>query len=352
MIRRTVLTGEVIGRIRRILFIQTAFLGDVVFSTALLRACREVFDRASITVLASPRGGGVLEGDPDVAEVIYYDKRGRQSGLGGFLEVLGEVGKRDFDLVVCPHRSFRSAIIARLTKAPYRLGFRSLPTAWAWNLGISAPAGEKRPFRKELLLLESVIGRDLPQRPSLKVGEKERREAEAVFVEAGLAGPAPVVGLIIGTVWPTKKWPVTCYRELGKTITDSGRARVVILGGAADRLEGETAAASGVVNLAGKTDLRLLPAILRQCSVIVGSDTGPLHAAMALDVRVVALFGPTSEAQFEFGPGDQCLAVNLDCRPCTPHGSRRCPVNDWRCMPEIGVERVRAAVMSALDRVQ
>jgi hypothetical protein len=57
MIRRTVLTGEVIGRIRRILFIQTAFLGDVVFSTALLRACREVFGRASITVLASPRGG-------------------------------------------------------------------------------------------------------------------------------------------------------------------------------------------------------------------------------------------------------------------------------------------------------
>jgi ADP-heptose:LPS heptosyltransferase len=69
---------------------------------------------------------------------------------------------------------------------------------------------------------------------------------------------------------------------------------------------------------------------------------------MAMAVPVVALFGPTDERQFEFGERDVCLTVELSCRPCRPHGSRRCPTGDWRCMPDIRVETVAEAVSAAL----
>jgi len=335
--------------IRKILFIQTAFLGDVVFSTALLRACRDFFPESEITVLASPRGGGILEGDADVKEVLIFDKRGEDRGLSGLLRVIGSLRERRFDLVVSPHRSLRSAVIGRLSGARLRLGFTSSATWWAWNLGTGYPEREPRPYRGEMMLLESLTGQRLPNRPCLRPSGEERAAAEELFATAGLSGEKPVVAFATGTVWPTKKWPVESYVELGRELVNSGIAGVVVIGGSDEVSEtAPLAAVPGIVNLAGKTALRQLPAVLERCTVLVAGDTGPLHAAMALGVSVVALFGPTAEGQFEFGPRDRCLVAPLACRPCRPHGSVRCPEGDWRCMPDIPVRSVRDAVAELL----
>ncbi len=336
---------------KRILFVQTAFLGDVVFSTALLRACAEFFPKAEVTLLASPRGGGILEGDAAVREVIYYDKRGNDAGMGKMLALLRRLRKERFDLVVSPHRSLRSAFIARLSGAELRLGFQSVFTRWAYNLGVSPSKGERRPYRREMELAESLCGgRRLPHRPALSPGRRQREEVRRLFTDAGLREGVPVAGLVVGTVWPTKKWPVQAYLELGRRITVSQKAQVIVLGG---RGETEEAAAfdaeEGIVNLVGRTSLRQLPAILERCGVVVAGDTGPLHAAMAMAVPVVALFGPTDERQFEFGERDVCLTVEISCRPCRPHGSRTCPTGDWRCMPDIGVAAVEKAVLAAVE---
>jgi len=221
----------------------------------------------------------------------------------------------------------------------------------AWNLGIVENAAEKRPYRREMLLLESVAGSPLPNRPRLYAAEREKAEAEELFVVSGLSGDKPVVAFVTGTVWPTKKWPIESYVELGREIVSSGLARVVVLGGSADAPgTAPFAAEPGIVNLTGKTSLRQLPAVLERCSVLVAGDTGPLHAAMALGVKVVALFGPTAENQFEFGDGDRCLVADLSCRPCRPHGSVLCPEKNWRCMPDIPVQSVREAVAELLGR--
>lgn len=340
--------AEVAG-IRRILFIQTAFLGDVVFSTALLRGCREFFPGSEITLLASPRGGGILEGDSAVKEIVYFDKRRRDRGPKGLYGVIRSLRRHGFDLVVSPHRSFRSAVIGRLSGARLRLGFRSAATWWAWNLGIPDSQVEPRPYRREMMLLESVAGRNFPNRPCLHTSVREKAEAEKLFAAAGLSGRKPVVAFATGTVWPTKKWPVESYVKLGRDIVNSGMAQVVVIGGSED-VSGTApfAVEPAIVNLTGRTSLRQLPAVLERCSVLVAGDTGPLHAAMALGVSVVALFGPTAENQFEFGSGDRCLVTHLACRPCRPHGSLRCPEENWRCMPDITVQSVKRAVTELL----
>jgi heptosyltransferase-2 len=335
---------------RKILFIQTAFLGDVVFSTALLRGVTALYPRAEVTFLASPRGGGLLQGDRDVDKIIFYDKRGAERGLGALRRLVDRIRKARFDLVVSPHRSFRSAVIARFSGAPSRLGFRSGWGRWAFNLGVPWPRGEAKPYRRELRLLEG-LGATVPSTgPSLTAGEKAREEVRRLLRGEGIAEGETLVGLVPGTVWPTKKWPVDHFVELAGRMSALPGVRVLILGGPDERAEGELfTGIEGVVNLAGRTTLAQLPALLEACDIVVAGDTGPLHAAMALGVPVVALFGPTDERQFEFETPGICLTEECACRPCRPHGSRRCPEGTWRCMPDISVGRVDAMVREVLS---
>lgn len=336
---------------RKILFVQTAFLGDVVFSTALLRGIRALFPRAEVTFLASPRGGGLLEGDGDVEEIIFYDKRGADRGLVALRRLVGRIRRDRYDLVVSPHRSFRSAVIARFSGAPSRLGFRSGWGRWAFNMGVPWPRAERKPYRRELGLLAG-LGASVPSvGPSLTAGEDAREGIRRLLGEEGIGEDETLVGLVTGTVWPTKKWPLEHFLELAERVRALSGVRLLILGGPEERAEGERfTSLEGVVNLAGRTTLSQLPALLEACSVVVAGDTGPLHAAMAVGTPVVALFGPTDEKQFEFGEGDSCLTVDLACRTCRPHGSLRCPEGDWRCMPEITVDMVEEAVMKVLSR--
>ena len=336
---------------KKILFIQTAFLGDVVFSTALLRAVAALYRGAEITLLASPRGGGILEGDSEVARVVLFDKGGAERGAAALWRLGRTLRSEKYDIVVSPHRSLRSAILARLSGAPLRVGFRDPWSRWAYNAAVPYPAGEARPYRRELSLLRGLGGDQLLGGPRLELSAERRSEGERLLESRGIAAGDTLVALVPGTVWPTKKWPLENFRELARRLTEERGVRVVVVGGPSEAEKGaRIAEIPGVVNLAGETALSGLPALLARCAVVVAGDTGPLHAAMALDVPVVALFGPTDDRQFEFGAGDACLTVPLHCRPCRPHGSADCPVGDWQCLPGIDAGRVEKAVLEALSR--
>jgi heptosyltransferase-2 len=282
---------------------------------------------------------------------VIYDKRGRERGLRPLLRLIGRLRKGKYDLVVSPHRSLRSALIARFSGAPVRLGFQSGGGGWAYNRGVSFPNREKRAYIRELKLAESLAGEVPELRPQLFPDRKSLEEVRALLARTGVEEESPLVGLVIGTVWATKKWPTERFLELGRRLGRRGDLSLVVLGGPA---EAEEAAAfreeDGFVNLVGRTTLPQLVALLSLCRAVVGVDTGPLHAAMALGVPAVALFGPTDEQQFEFPPPGACLTVDLPCRPCRPHGSRTCPVGDWRCMPEISAAAVEAAVRRIVER--
>jgi len=336
---------------KKILFIQTAFLGDVVFSTALLRAVAALYRGAEITFLASPRGGGILEGDSDVTRVVLFDKGGGERGAAALWRFGRRLRREGYDIVLSPHRSLRSAILARLSGAPVRVGFRDPWSRWAYNAAVPHTPGEPRPYRRELELLRGLGAEPKAGRPRLTVSAERRAEGERLLESRGVGAGETIVAVVPGTVWPTKKWPVENFRELARRLSGEGRVRVLVVGGPSEAEEGaRIAEVPGVVNLAGETALSGLPALLDRCTVVVAGDTGPLHAAMALDVPVVALFGPTDEKQFEFDAGDACLTLPLDCRPCRPHGSADCPAGDWQCLPGIDVERVEKAVLDALSR--
>ena len=152
------------------------------------------------------------------------------------------------------------------------------------------------------------------------------------------------IALAPGSIWGTKRWPY--YAELA-----AGLERpCVVVGGAEDRslADAIVAAAPGrAVSSAGELGLRVSAALIQRAAVLVTNDSAPLHLATAVGTPIVALFGPTVP-DFGFGPrraGDASLGLDgLVCRPCSKHGPETCPLGHHRCMRELAVETVAAAL--------
>jgi heptosyltransferase-2 len=157
------------------------------------------------------------------------------------------------------------------------------------------------------------------------------------------------VALAPGSIWGTKRWPY--FADLVSGLDKP----CVVVGGSEDAdLAGAIAAAAPgrVVSAAGALSLRVSAALIQRAAVLLTNDSAPLHLATAVGTPVVALFGPTIP-EFGFGPrraGDAALGhAGLACRPCSKHGPHRCPLGHHRCMRELTVETVAAALTEVLN---
>jgi heptosyltransferase-2 len=316
------------------LVIQTAFLGDVVLTTPLLIRLAEEY--GPVDVLVTPAAAALLRGHPAVRDVIAYDKRARDAGVRGWLRIANTLRQRDYDRVYLPHRSVRSAALAIATDSTTRIGFSDTPAAWTYSTRV------ERTGKHETERIASLAGPGPVPRPSLGLTEAERREAAEWLENAGVR--REFVALAPGSVWATKRWPY--YADLATRIPGS----IVVVGGPEDREAGEEIVSrdpARIRSAAGELPLRISAALIERASALVTNDSAPLHVAGAVGTRVVAIFGPTVPA-FGFGPLGARDAVaevhHLTCRPCSKHGPMVCPLIHHRCMKDLSVDEVMAAL--------
>ena len=324
------------GRPADTLVIQTAFLGDVVLTTPLLTALAA--RHGPVGVVATPAAAALLESHPAVATVIRYDKRGADRGLVGLWRLGHRLRALRYARVVVPHRSWRSAALALLTGAPERIGFADSPPAVTYTRRIRRPESGHEVER----LLALAEGPGIAPPVHLELTAEDRAAADAWLHARGLG--SGFVALAPGSIWGTKRWPG--YAELA-TVLDTS---IVVVGGPGDEALAETvvAAAPGRAHsAAGGLSLRASAALIARAAVLVTNDSASLHLATAVGTPIVALFGPTVTA-FGFGPrGARDRVVehaSLVCRPCSAHGPMTCPLGHHRCMRELSVESVAAAV--------
>ena len=180
-------------------------------------------------------------------------------------------------------------------------------------------------------------------------------EIEAAKKKFGLEQiTQPVFGLNPGAEYgPAKRWPVERFIAAAREIQKRTNCLWLIFGGKGDvaianQIESETQNSKlQTQNLAGKTTLRELMALLKLCRVLLTNDSGPMHVAAALGTPVVVPFGSTSPELTGPGlPGDPRHRLLKSDAPCSPCFLRECPI-DFRCMNGISVERVVEAVLSA-----
>lgn len=319
------------------LVIQTAFLGDVVLTTPLLSALAE--RHGPLDVVTTPTAAALLETHPAVAEVIRYDKRGVDRGVAGLARLGRRLRTRRYVRVYLPHGSWRSAALALLAGAAERTGFADSTAAVTYTTRVAAlPHGHQV---ERLLRLAGPLTGAVPP-VSLGLTPADRAAGERWLSERGLA--PGFLAFAPGSIWGTKRWPY--YAALAAAVDRP----IVVLGGADDTALADeilVAAPGRAHSAAGTVSLRLAAALVEQAALLVTNDSAPLHLATAVGTPVVAVFGPTVPA-FGFGPrGQRDLVVEHDrlpCRPCSSHGPRVCPLGHHRCMRELSVDQVGAAV--------
>ncbi len=152
----------------------------------------------------------------------------------------------------------------------------------------------------------------------------------------------PYAVLLPGTNWPTKRWPAERFAALARAIRERFGLEPLVAG---SPNEGFLAQQIGGTNLAGKTSLRELVALLERAQLVVANDSGPMHIASALNRPLVAIFGPTNPVRTgPFGRADSVIRLDIPCSPCY---SRRC--SHQSCLQWLGIEPVLQLARTQLE---
>ena len=334
----------------RILVVQTAFLGDVVLTTPLLRELKVAHPAAALTVATTPLGRSVLEGHPHLDAIVTFDKKGKDRGVRGLARIASALRSGRFDLAIAAQRSFRTGLLLRASGAPIRIGFAGAAGRWAYTATVAWDASRHAVHR--YLALAGKAGGDPERadpRPALAVADAAREQVRSMLREAGIGDDDRILALAPGSVWGTKRWTPEGFAAVAVRARDLGRVPVLV--GSPDEapLCREVARLAGgdVCVLAGSISVPQLVALLARADALVSNDSGPGHVASAVGTPVVAVFGPTVPA-FGYTPWGEANRIvergDLSCRPCDSHGPQVCPLGHHRCMREIPPEQVLAAL--------
>jgi len=336
---------------RHILIIQTAFLGDVILITPLIRSAREIFPDARIDVLVTPETQGILANNPHIDEVVTFDKRKNK------ILALWETGKRlrrnRYDLAITPHSSLTTAYLMRWSGIPERLGFDRW--AAARHLTLKVPHLEERglhKIRRNLHLLSVFTGREFDMQSELFPGEAMMARAEDLLARLPRPG-RPRVVICPASLWSTKCWPEEHFVTLAAGLESAG-INMIFDGGPADhdlcRRIADKAKAPGL-NICRLTSPLESAALIQRCDLVISGDSAPVHLANAVKTDVFAVNGPTDTLEtgyFPFGEGDRIFALEMDCRPCGPHGANRCPLGHHNCMKDLQPAMILEEVIARL----
>src|SRR5215468_9707168 len=321
---------------------QTSFLGDVVLTTPLIAALRQRLCPRRLAVLVRPDAASLLDGHPDIDDILVDDKRGATRGVGGVVRMARRLRGECFDLAVSPHRSLRTAIVLAAARIPRRIGFADSRGAFLYHERV--PRDRRRhDVERNLALLGPFVGPSGVPRLHLPVQAAAAARATALLPD----GAGPLVGLAPGSVWATKRWTTEGFAAVLRAMRGEG-ARVVVLGGPAERSLAEEVVrlgGGGATVLAGHTDLATLVAVIDRLALLVANDSAPMHVACARGVPVVAVFCATTPAlgYGPYGPRTAVVEADLECRPCARHGGRRCPRGTEDCMHLVPAAAVLAA---------
>ncbi len=335
---------------RRILIVLHGAIGDVVRALPLLGRMRRGWPDAFIAWAVEPKSAPILERHPWLDEIILYDRR---RAPWSFVPFLREVRGRHFDLVVDLQRHLKSGITSIVSGAHDRIGFGAANTKELNHRFSTIQIAPQPNLRRKLLQYQAFGDRlGLPAAPiefGLEASAEEKSRARELLAGA----PRPLLGVILGSSWPSRIYfpesIAAAIKELARSANSSLAMYPVLLGS-----PDETEIAAAVIrslgdipalNLAGRTQLRDLIAIFPECAAAFGPDSGPMHIAAAVRCPVVSLWGATApERSAPWGYSAFTITGAIPCHPCY---LRECPIGR-ECMRRIAPDEVVATVRRAI----
>lgn len=341
-------TQAIVKTYKRILIAQTAFLGDLVLTTPLIRAVRQLFPDSMIDGLFTPQTVDLIRHNPNLSHIYTFDKR--RNKKKAFAETLPVLKRQHYDLAISLHRYLSTLLLLFCSDIPRRIGFQS---GWPGIL-----LTDRVEYRRDLSEIERNLSLLSPlTRQTFDIQTEITLDPESENEAISMLSTVPFhhfrIAIAPGSVWPTKRWTEDHYVHVLSRFADQPVSFIFIGSSEEQELCQRIIHRSGVkqaLNTAGSTSLLQAAALIKHCHLFIGNDSAPLHLANAVKTDVMAFFGPTDRSLgfFPFRPNDNVFQVDLDCRPCSRHGSKRCPQRHFNCMktlqPEPVVSEIRQRI--------
>ncbi len=333
----------------KILIINVNWVGDVIFSTPFIRSVREAFPKSRIACLLHPRCREILDSNPRLDEIIIYDEEGKERGLLGKLRLIKELRAKRFNTAFILHRSFTKALIAYLAGIKRRVGYPTKNRSFLLTDVVEEPDTETHKVEYFLNIARRTGIKPTDNSYEFFITDRERWRIQDLLAKDGVGEKDLVVAICPGGNWDPKRWPKERFASLSDILMETLGAKVVISGAAKDMKLAEEI--KGLMKktpivMCGRTNLKELGALLERAGLVIANDTGPMHIAVAMKTKVIALFGPTSpKITGPYGKGNyRVISRNDKCE--TPCYDLSCTDNS--CMAAISVEEVLKAAVEML----
>ncbi|CAG0982907.1 heptosyltransferase II [Burkholderiales bacterium] len=327
----------------RTLIVAPSWVGDAILAEPLVSLLRETYEEPSIDILAAPWCAPVFRRMRGVRRIVDLPVPHGRFDLGTRRRIAADLVREGYARAFVLPLSWKSALIPFLARIPRRIGYRgefrhvllndlrrldrkSLPRLVDRFCALAGPPGSRVPMPPAPVLVPDVANRD------------------AAIRALHLGGSGPVAILCPGAEYgPAKRWPPTHFAMLARHLLEAG-ARVWLAGSPNDRLAADAVisaageSARHIRDLSGRTDLGTAIDLLSAASVVVANDSGLMHAAAAVGVPVVALFGSSSPVYTPpLSPQARVARIDIACSPCF---KRECPLGHFKCMRELSPELV------------
>ncbi len=330
------------------------WVGDVVMAVPFYECIRNNFPRAGLYCCIRQYAAKILKGNPWFDGIISADDKNLQGVIG----LARKIRNAHIKIAFILPRSPRALLTARLGGAKQVFGYRQHGYGLFLNGGPLHPKAVKgfqpRPMTALYLSLADWLGLELPvsTKPRLFITEEEQTSADDLLKQYGIGGDERVIGLNPGARFGASKcWPPGYFARLAELLQKKLNCRLLLFVGPGEEDIAsaiETQSGAKLINIAADhIDLAVLKPMIKRCDLLITNDTGPRHYAVAFDVPVVVIMGPTDPA-YTNDNLEKTVVIRKDLA-CSPCHLPTCPI-DHKCMTGITPEEVFDAALTLWEK--
>jgi lipopolysaccharide heptosyltransferase II len=350
---------------KRFLIVNPFGIGDVLFTTPVIKSIRKHYPDAFIGYWCNERTEPILRNNPYI-DKIFALSRGdlknisrisRWLGIKRFLRLLSDIKKEHFEICLDFSLDYRYSLIAKILKIKKRIGlnYKNRGKFLTDKLDISGyETKHVVEYYTDLLKFLSITAMD--KTLDLFLAKEDMLKASHVLGELGILqndiviGIAPGAGLSWGKDAGFKHWLPERFAQVADRLIEALKAKIIIFGDSLEHAIANkiiTSMKNKAIDLVGKTTLTELASILDNLNLLICNDGGSLHIAKALKLKTVSIFGPVNEKVYGPYPltdKDIVIKKELICRPCYKNFRFKGCVNNRKCLEDISVDAVYTAV--------
>lgn len=350
----------------KILIINPFGIGDVLFTTPLIRALKEKYPDCFIGYWCNERVRDLLKTEP-IIDKIFPLSRGDikrvYKGLKRFavlLDLIWGIRRNRFDIAFDFSLDSRYELWSKLAGIKRRIGFdyKGRGRFLTDKIGLTGYSG--RHVVEYYTDLLKFIGIEPDNKfLCLTVSDENKAKTKDALSKSGIPSAGPIIGIAMGggASWGRgavyKQWPAEKFGQLAARLVKERGAYVVLMGSADEKPLAEIVRndSANIVDLTGKLSMEELAATIKELKLLICNDGGPLHMAVALGVSTVSVFGPVDERVYGPYPlSEKHIVIKKDllCRPCYKNFRFPGCSNNKRCLEDISVDEVYERVKGLL----